>query len=180
MSSFFVKPRKGKVMGFFRKRREKALSEPNVSEEWITGGHWLEWETPLNLVRGESYRPKTLLSLAGPPCEKGYLVPVKVVIRRDPNNKYDSNALRAEVKGNLVGYIAKEVAAQLSPALDRVRCEKFSVAGVIRGGSLKAPNLGCHVWMKRRLSLGPVITLMPEIEEQFEVSWPPELNEGRE
>lgn len=168
-------------MGFlqriFGSKREE-LSEPNVHEGWMADDAWRKWEPPLNIVRGESYRQNNLVSLAGKPCKEGYLIPVQVVFIREPANEYDKNAIRAEVRGIHVGYMAKEVAAALSPALDRAHCSSFSVAGIIRGGSEKAKSFGCHVWIERRLTPGPLIRFTPEIEKEFRTNWPPSDTEG--
>ena len=162
----------------FQQKKDEALSGPNVQQDWIIDKSWSEWEAPLNIVRGEFYHKKPLESLVGSPRQGGYFVPVKVTLCREPSNKHDSNAIRAEVEGKLVGYIAKEVAAALSPALDSVGCVTFSVAGIICGGSKADDNLECHVWVGRRLSPGPLISFAPKMENSFKINWPPDNQEG--
>jgi hypothetical protein len=64
----------------------------------------------------------------------------------------------------------KEFAAQLAAPLDRARCESFEVCGVIRGGSTRAKHLGVHVWLGRRFTPGPAISVA---DDTWQVPWPP-------
>lgn len=157
-------------------RRRWALAQPNVEADWLSSGAWRSWEPPLNIVRGESHRQQALLEVAGPPRVSGYLLPVEVTFCREPHNPHDRNAFRAEVAGQHIGYLARELAAMAAKPLDRARCERFSVAGVVRGGSTSAPALGVHVWERRRLSQGPEIQIVGR--QLFEVQWPPSEEEG--
>jgi hypothetical protein len=45
------------------------------------------------------------------------------------------------------------------------------VHGVVRGGASRTKNIGCHIWLERRLAPGPKISLPPDPE--WEVRWPP-------
>jgi HIRAN domain len=136
----------------------------------MASGEWIGWEPPRNVIAGEASYVEALAALAGPICEDGYCIAACVTFVRDPRNAYDGNAFRAEVEGRLVGYLRRQLAEQLAPALDKARCRSFGVAGVIRGGSTRAPNLGCHVWLARRLTPGPAIEFDGD---EWEVSWPP-------
>lgn len=102
-------------------------------------------------------------------------MPADVKLVREPSNPYDANAIRAEVDRQLIGYLARHVAAQLAPALDGARCRSFGVCGVIRGGSYAAPNLGVHIWLEMLTTPGPEIRLTDDFGE---VSWPPRGNEA--
>jgi hypothetical protein len=86
--------------------------------------------------------------------------------------------MRVEIRGEHVGYLAREMAAQLSPALDKAKCREFAVAGIIRGGSPRAPSLGVHLWLGRRLSPGPIIQVDDTLHRQFLTAWPPWEGEG--
>jgi hypothetical protein len=103
---------------------------------------------------------------------------VEAKLRREPRNPIDKNAIRIEVRGELVGYLARELAEQMSPVLDKVNCREFAVAGIIRGGSSRAPSLGVHLWLGRRLSSGPNIQLDDTLTDQFLIAWPPWEGEG--
>src|SRR6476620_4820992 len=102
-------------MGLFRRKWE--LSPPNVAADWMTNDEWLTWEAPRNFVAGESHYLTALRSLTGKPTSDGYLRPVEVCLTREPDNQYDRNAWRAEVDGQLIGYMRREIAAQLSQTL---------------------------------------------------------------
>lgn len=147
------------------------LSEPNVPADWVERHLWAEWpECPRNLVAGEASYAPALAALAGAPCASGYCLPVAVELVREPDNGHDVNAFRAEVQGRRVGYLRRMVAEQLAGPLDAVGCSSFTVAGVVRGGSMEAPNLGCHVWLGRRLTPGPSVSFD---DDAYEVAWPP-------
>ncbi len=147
------------------------LADPNVPADWIEQRAWLAWEAPRNLVAGEASYLAALARIAGQPCDEGYCFPTPVMFIREPTNAYDGNALRAEVGGELVGYLRRALAANLAGPLDQVRCSSFGVAGLIRGGSTTAPNLGCHVWIDRRVTPGPKIEL--DMDDEWSVAWPP-------
>lgn len=150
--------------------RRAQLTPPNVPPDWTRADTWLRWPSPRNVVVGESNYLPALRELAGPPCEEGYCLPAEVKLVREPSNPYDANAIRAEVGGQVIGYLTRHIAAQLTPELDRARCRSFGVCGVIRGGSYEAPNLGVHVWLDMLTTPGPEITLTDDFAE---VSWPP-------
>ena len=92
---------------------------------------------------------------------------------REPNNPVDRQAIRVEVNGQQVGYIAQEFAGSMSPGLDKAKCKEFVVAGVIRGGADEAPSFGIHLWLGRRLSPGPSITVddATRSHPDFAVTW---------
>ncbi len=166
-------------MGFLDRFRKTSteLAPANVGTSWTGTEEWREWDAPGNFISGESHYMAALTALAGPPRHEGYLIPVMVTIIREATNTYDSNAFRAEVDGRHVGYLARHIAAQLSGPLDAVGCGRFEVCGVLRGGSVDAPNIGIHVWLGRRLSPGPEIM---QRDVGGLVSWPPYDDEGKE
>lgn len=151
---------------------EVELSPANVDPNWRDGNAWLKWEAPRNFVAGEShYMPE----LTGEPRESGYLIPVEVVFVREPTNRYDPNAWRAEVDGSVIGYARRNIAAQFAAALDPHGLTTLTVCGVLRGGSLDAPNLGVHVWPERRPCPGPELH---QVDEALSVPWPPSGTEA--
>jgi hypothetical protein len=156
--------------------RESSLAPPNVERAWTDSSVWRTWEPPFGLVVGESHYMSALTGLAGPPRERGYLIPVAVDIVRERDNRFDGNAFRVEVGGQQVGHLARHIAAQLAKPLDRAGCQRFTVCGVIRGGSERAPNLGVHVWFDRRLSEGPEIYVRDD--SAAIKNWPPRDDEG--
>jgi hypothetical protein len=148
-----------------------ALASPNVPNDWIGSRTWIEWEAPRNVIAGEASYTDALRALAGPVCDEGYCFGAAVMLVREPRNPYDANAIRAEVEGQLVGYLRRQLAAEFATPLDNASCRSFGVAGVIRGGSSSARNLGCHVWLDRRVTPGPAIDLSNV--DEWRVSWPP-------
>ena len=152
-------------------RPKTLLSEGNVPSDWIQTALWMEWEPPRNYVAGEASYEAALAAIAGPTCDEGYLIPSVVQLVREPRNPYDGNAFRAEVDGKLIGYLRRHLAAQLARSCDGARCVSFTIPGIIRGGSRGAPNIGCHIWLDRRLGPGPEITL--GADPDFDVAWPP-------
>lgn len=163
-------------MSLFRRRTQPQLPAANVAPDWADSEAWLAWEPPRNLVVGESHCQDALVKLAGPPCEDGYLLPVRVDFVREPSNPYDSNAIRAEIAGKQVGHMAKELAAKLAGPLDGERCSRFSVCGIVRGGWPDAPSFGVHVWFDRRVSEGPEIEILSFTA--VVPNWPPRDGEG--
>lgn len=158
-------------MGLFdRVKRQPPRSLRRTESVGFAG--WTEWEAPHGAIKGESHYRSNLLKLAGAPTEAGYLLPVVISLCRDPHNSHDPNAIRAEVDGLPVGHIAKEAAAELAPLMDRMGCTECSVAGVVRGGSFTAPDLGVHLWPRRRLGAGPSLIAL---EKTKVAAWPPRV-----
>jgi hypothetical protein len=141
---------------------------------WSADGAWCTtWEAPRNWIRGESQHVAAIAAIAGPVRERGYLIPVDVVLEREPKNAYDPNAVRALVRGVMVGRLAREIAAQVSPAMAAAKAKRLVVPGVVRGGSPRYPSIGVHIWLDR--GEGEVRLL----DDSDTVSWPPRKVEGR-
>lgn len=49
---------------------------------------------------------------------------IKVEIKREPDNKYDMNAVMVLADGRQIGYLGKEYAAIIAPLMDE--CEEFT------------------------------------------------------
>ncbi len=162
---------------FRRRSTATALAPATVAAGWDSGNAWRTWDPPSTFIVGESHYMEALLAIAGPPREEGYLLPVAVTVVREPQNPHDPNAFRIEVEGRKVGHLARHVAAQLAPPLDKAGCSEFTVCGVIRGGSFRAPNLGVHAWFDRRLTPGPDI--VQQDDAGHAVKWPPREDEGQ-
>ncbi|MFP5450380.1 MAG: HIRAN domain-containing protein, partial [Thermoleophilia bacterium] len=146
---------------------------------WTAGNGWREWDAPLNIIAGESHYQHSIWRLVpgSEPREHGYLVPVEVDLSRDPKNKYDRNAIRADVAGSQVGFIARDIAESLAPSMDRFGVKAFRCCGLVRGGSDRAPALGVHLWIGRRSTVGPPVGVSGEPGDA-EVGWPPSEWEG--
>lgn len=164
-------------MGIFRRRPPEPLP-PNVEAGWEVGNEWrTDWEPPLNLVR-EGHHQAAYRTICGPLRPQGYLMPVRAVLTPEPTNQYDDNALQVVVNGHMAGYIRADAARYLAPALRKMRLAEFAVCGVIRGGNLDvATSFGIHLWLDRRLSPGPGITINGDLDE-VGIPWPPREWEG--
>ena len=132
-----------------------ALQVANVPPDWLQSALWRSWDSPLNLIRGESRHQDVFLRRWSINPTTQHWLPVAVSLIREPKNPVDTNAIRAELDGEQVGYLAREVAEVFSPQLDRAGRKQFTVAGVVCGGSAQAPSFGLHVWLDKRLSEGP-------------------------
>jgi hypothetical protein len=51
---------------------------------------------------------------------------------REPDNKFDSNAIRVEIAGFFMGYIPKEVAKELVPLIDSGSVYEAAFVGINR------------------------------------------------
>ncbi len=161
-------------MSLWNRRKQLELAAPNVPADWIESHAWCEWESPKNFVIGESHYQDALAALCGPLRADGYCRAVEVMLIREPNNPYDHNRFRAEIGGQLVGHLRKELAAQIAPLVDKAKCRSFGVAGVVRGGWPDAPNFGCHLWLHRRTGPGPEIV---QLDDAGDANWPPRAGE---
>lgn len=76
----------------------------------LSGDHYVE-------VVGESYRQDTIAKLARARS------PLVAELVREPSNQHDPNAVRVDIRGETVGYIARGDAASLHPLLERLKRE---------------------------------------------------------
>jgi hypothetical protein len=113
-------------------------------------------------IVGESFHQKELKRIAGPKEADGKSHRCGVTLRREPDNKYDKNAVRVEVMGLQVGYVARPTAARLSPAME-VHCGGVMEANsLIVGGwddGFSQGHYGVRVWLTTadlaRIHVGP-------------------------
>jgi len=134
------------------------LLEANTTPDWIERRKWARWGTPANAIRGENQFQDAIKSIPGVVpdlIEDVRFEPVPVEFIREPDNPYDRYACTALVHGIQVGYLARECASILSPDVDAAGVVSWQVAGAVVGGSYGAANFGVHVWLDRRLSIGP-------------------------
>lgn len=100
-------------------------------------------------VVGESHHQDTLERIAGPKEPEGKQMRVGATLRREPTNPYDGNAVRVEVMGQLIGHVARTMAATLSPALAAVG-GAIEAQGVVVGGwkdRTSEGSYGVRVWL---------------------------------
>jgi hypothetical protein len=155
--------------------RLRGLQMANLETGWHETDAWRRWPAPYSIVRGESYRQNLLTTLTGKPRAHGYLVPVSARLVREPENPHDFNAIRVDVDGGPVGFIAKELAVDLAWLMDGVDCPSFGVAGLIRGGYTKKPYLGVMLWTSHRETAAPQIPMRSTWRAK---QWPPSRPRG--
>lgn len=146
-------------------KRELAAERVEAQAEDIDAG-LVEFE-----VHGESYRQDALAALAGPKRADGKQVLVGVTLRCEPDNTYDVNAVRVEVMGQLVGYIGRDQAVMVSPAMQQACGGALEARGLIVGGwrdSDSEGSYGIRVWVTGRDTnrLGIQLAPKPVVEEQ--------------
>jgi hypothetical protein len=114
-------------------------------------------------VVGESYRQEALARLAGRKDAEGKHKLVGAVLRCEPQNEHDANAIRVEVMGEHVGYVSRETATFLSPAMQRACGGALEARGLIVGGwksesrddhgrylEVSEGSYGIRVWITQR------------------------------
>jgi hypothetical protein len=97
-------------------------------------------------VVGESHYQDTLRRHAGPIGEWGAETSVIVELVREPNNRYDRNAVAVQLAGSVVGYLPREEAELVGPMLKSLeRGQPCKARATIRGGSAGAPSFGISI-----------------------------------
>ena len=92
-------------------------------------------------IVGESQYQNTIAEIAGPKTEDAAEFYVKAELIAEPSNQYDKNAVRVDIKGMTVGYIARHEAPEIQRELLRIsrsgkaRCEAVVVGGWIDDNS---------------------------------------------
>jgi len=101
-------------------------------------------------IVGESHRQDTLAAISGPRRSEGKKMTVGVTLRCEPTNAYDAHAIRVEVMGQHVAYVARDQAALIADAM-KARCRGVIEApGLIVGGWKNAESeghYGIRVWI---------------------------------
>jgi hypothetical protein len=104
------------------------------------------------VVAGTSYCQKELEAATNDVVRTDDGWPVTAVIRREPDNRFDSNAVMVTVLGRKVGYVPKEFAPTVGEALDN---EELEVPAIVVGGFAhqgKRALLGLRLYLGWRAS----------------------------
>lgn len=104
---------------------------------------------PLQLdIVGEASYQDALLRICGGRDERPAQHSCIATLQCEPSNPHDRNAVRVTIDGQTVGYLAREIAKQVSPVLGRKRRD---VAAVIVGGWYRGPDdighFGVVLWV---------------------------------
>ncbi len=95
-------------------------------------------------VVGESHYQELLFAIVGSGSERVRLA-IEATLIREPDNPYDSEAVSVWIRGQKVGHLSREDAAEFSPALvelERRTGTPIALPGVIAGGGDGRPNFG--------------------------------------
>lgn len=154
--------------------REKAPRHPSLA--------WQHETPPAGCIAGESHHASGFAAAVGRRRERGYLQPVDVTLVREPENAHDSNAIRAEISGSKIGYIVKDVAADLAPQMDQAGAAQCVVPGIVRDGTSVASARGAkphrvEVWLDRLRS--PAGLALTSHAAKPSRPWPPRAWEGQ-
>jgi hypothetical protein len=101
-------------------------------------------------IVGESFCQSELERIAGRKEPDGKSQRCGVTLRREPDNKYDDNAVRVEVMGLGVGHVARPSAAVLSPAMQVHSGGVIEAKALIVGGwddGSSRGHCGIRVWL---------------------------------
>lgn len=107
-------------------------------------------------VKGESHYQDALSRVCGGKSSEGHLRKVLAILEPEFENPYDKNAIAVHVDGELVGYMAKESAADYAP-IAKLLSDKGKIGAArafIRGGWLR-PNDEGHFGIELELSSTP-------------------------
>lgn len=85
-------------------------------------------------IVGESNYQQQLLQLFGPKTEHGVDTHCAAVLRLEPENKYDKNAVCCEISGLKVGYLSRDDAKDFRKHMRRLKTDAMPVTANVRGG----------------------------------------------
>lgn len=158
-------------------KRPTTEPAPGARPEWIVGEDWRSWEPPLDIVTGESHYQPALQTIAGPPRPPGWLVPCEAELLREPENRYDPDAIAVLIGGRKVGYISAEACGDIAPGMDEYgdNAQARGIPALVRGGWPDKPSLGVLLWLNHKevLESLPAVDWTPLIDEFTCRHWPP-------
>lgn len=153
-------------MGLFNRTREdKTQDGLLVTPVWGQG--WENFDVVGESSYGDAIRGLLPKSLG----EAGEEASVQVLLTREPDNKYDRNAVAVRADTGTVGYLPKEDAKRYAPVLD-------ALAANGRVAQTSARVWGCmrQDWDSNRKSfMGSVRISLPEPHMLFPANLPPEM-----
>lgn len=94
---------------------------------------WRPGSYPMDVV-GESYYQAALTKIAGGHNRHGHELEVVAHLVREPMNAQDKNAVRVEISGQKVGFIAREQAERISGAILERNLDRVACLAQVRGG----------------------------------------------
>lgn len=85
-------------------------------------------------VVGESAYQRGLSAIAGGKTRDGVRVYCAALLSPEPSNRHDNNAIKIVVRGQTVGYVARDLTSEIHSALRDARCGEGVAKAVIIGG----------------------------------------------
>lgn len=85
-------------------------------------------------IVGESHYQDALDAICGGKCEEGHELECVALLRREPHNKHDPNAIAVMINGRKVGHLSRTDARAISQLLDRRGLKEFTADAMIVGG----------------------------------------------
>ncbi|MBF6763343.1 hypothetical protein FY524_12860 [Acinetobacter baumannii] len=128
----------------------KELIEPfrqNTSLN-LPPSHYLAWHKKYYFdVVGESNYQNNLKQIAGGKREKSKQTVFQAILKQEPTNPYDKNAIQVYINGLLVGYLSKETASELSKILGNLGFNNeclLQVNAIVIGGWINKSSEGSY------------------------------------
>jgi len=113
-----------------------------------------EGDFAYDIVGEASYQAGILSVLGGPLGIEGANLQKTAVIVPEPENKYDQNAMRVFIDGVLVGYLARDDAAEMVEELESLQSVAVVVCeALVVGGFSKRDGSRAHLGVKLDLML---------------------------
>ena len=72
---------------------------------------------------------------------------VNVSLKREPRNRFDSNAVAIQANGHVIGHLSRELAADIAPIID-AGGDAFATAIALTGGETLGMNISIQVEQK--------------------------------
>jgi hypothetical protein len=133
-------------------------------------------------IVGESFRQDALAAISGPKEELSKEMRVGATLRCEPTCEYDPNAVRVEVMGQHVGYVARDQAALLAAPLASAFGGAIEARALIVGGwrdAFSEGHYGIRVWIAQhdsaRLGIPP-----SKLDLSLRAPWPQLPSPGRD
>jgi hypothetical protein len=93
----------------------------------LPGGHRVP-------VVGESYYQDNLARLCGGRTKEGHSYECVAILRPEPTNPYDPNAVAVCIDGLQIGHLSREAAKAFAPVADVLVGRLAACSAVVRGG----------------------------------------------
>lgn len=111
-------------------------SQQSKIETYNTSKAQVRWRSgsfPMDVV-GESNYQKALISICGPHTRHGHDQEYMAIIKLEPSNKYDSNAVVVQISSKVVGYLPRGEALRVGSQMREENLSKATCNARVKGG----------------------------------------------